>query len=121
MILVLVVIFGLFLVAGLAGMTRTLIKAGKFPAGVAFGLRTPNTGRSDEAWIAGHQAAAGALTLTMIVSGLGGAAVYLTSLVATAGAASSSTWLVAGLSVLATVVMIGIAFLIANRAAAKSA
>lgn len=121
MILVLVVIFGLFLVAGLAGMTRTLVKAGKFPAGVAFGLRTPNTGRSDEAWVAGHQAATGALTLTMIVSGLGGAAVYLTSLFGTDGVASSQTWLVAGVSALATLVMIGIAFLIANSAAGKTA
>jgi hypothetical protein len=121
MILVLVVIFALFLVAGLSGMTRTLIKADKFPAGVAFGLRTPATNRSDEAWVAGHRAATGALTLTMLVSGAGGLAVFLTSLFSPAGVSSSQTWIAAGISTLATAVMIGIAFLIANSAASKTA
>jgi|LSQX01.1.fsa_nt_gb hypothetical protein len=121
MILVLIVIFALFLVAGLSGMTRTLIKADKFPAGVAFGLRTPNTNRSDEAWVTGHRAATGALTLTMLVSGAGGLAVYLTSVFSPAGVSSSQTWIAAGISALATVAMIGIAFLIANSAASKTA
>lgn len=121
MILVLALIFALFLVAGLSGTTRALVRKDAFPPGVPFGLRTSATKSSAEAWAVGHKAASGTLLVTTVVSAAGGVAVYLISLFAVGGVNAAVTWIAAGISLAATVVMIGIAFLVANSAASKLA
>jgi len=88
-----------------------LAAAGRLPRNLLVGIRIPSTMRSDEAWMAGHQAAASALT----VGGFGPIAAGIVALLAKPSRDKQAALLRVGM--LWLLAWVGVATLQAGRAA----
>ena len=85
--------------------------AGRLPRNGYVGIRLPSTMRSDEAWMAGHRAAATALTL----SGIGPVALVVIAAATDPGPSSDTIVLI--ISLVWTLGLIALGTVQANRAA----
>jgi hypothetical protein len=118
MLIAMVLAFGLFFLTGLSGTTRRLAQVDAFPRDTKWGLRTAQTTRSQEAWDAGHRAAAPLIAATSVLSFVGAVLIIITAfMVVPTASAMWTVVLVALVAYVLTLLLLLIATLVANNRA----